>query len=114
MLRIIINLIITALLVMLLANFLPGVSVDGFWTSMTVVVVLTLLNLFLKPILQILTISITLFTFGLFLFVINAFVVWLCSVLVTGFNIESFWYALLFSLVLSIVQTLIGGLKSDV
>lgn len=114
MLRIIINLIITALLVMLLANFLPGVSVDGFWTSMTVVVVLTLLNLFLKPILQILTISITLFTFGLFLFVINAFVVWFCSVLVTGFIIESFWYALLFSLVLSIVQTLIGGLKSDV
>ena len=114
MLRILMNLVITALVVLLLANFLPGVEINGFWTSMTVVVVLTLLNLFVKPILQIVTISLTIFTLGLFLFVINAFIVWLCSVLVSGFHIENFWFALLFSLVLSVVQSLIWGYDGKV
>lgn len=110
MLRVLINIVVTALVVMLLANFLPGVDINGFWTSMTVVVVLTLLNLFVKPILQIITISITIFTLGVFLFVINAFIVWLCSVLVSGFYIENFWFALLFSLVLSVVQSIAQSL----
>src|SRR5690554_7559184 len=80
--RILINLIVTALIVFLLSNFLPGVSVDGFGASVIVVIVMAILNIFVKPILQIISIPITILTLGLFLFVINAFIIWLCSVLV--------------------------------
>lgn len=111
--RIIVNLLITALLVFLLANFLPGVSVDGYGSSIIVVIVLTLLNIFIKPILQIISIPVTILTLGLFLFVINALIIWMCSGLVSGFHIDGFWYALLFSLVLSIVQSIVGGLMSN-
>lgn len=111
--RIIVNLLITALLVFLLANFLPGVSVDGYGSSIIVVIVLTLLNIFIKPILQIISIPVTILTLGLFLFVINALIIWMCSGLVSGFHIDGFWYALLFSLVLSIVQSIVGGLLSN-
>ena len=111
--RIIVNLLVTALLVFLLANFLPGVSVDGYGSSIIVVIVLTLLNIFIKPILQIISIPVTILTLGLFLFVINALIIWMCSGLVSGFHIDGFWYALLFSLVLSIVQSVVGGLLSN-
>lgn len=111
--RIIVNLLVTALLVFLLANFLPGVSVDGYGSSIIVVIVLTLLNIFIKPILQIISIPVTILTLGLFLFVINALIIWMCSGLVSGFHIDGFWYALLFSLVLSIVQSIVGGLLSN-
>lgn len=111
--RIIVNLLVTALLVFLLANFLPGVSVDGYGSSIVVVIVLTLLNIFIKPILQIISIPVTILTLGLFLFVINALIIWMCSGLVSGFHIDGFWYALLFSLVLSIVQSIVGGLMSN-
>ncbi|HLT65495.1 MAG TPA: phage holin family protein [Flavobacterium sp.] len=111
--RIIVNLLVTALLVFLLANFLPGVSVDGYGSSIIVVIVLTLLNIFIKPILQIISIPVTILTLGLFLFVINALIIWMCSGLVSGFHIDGFWYALLFSLVLSIVQSIVGGLMSN-
>lgn len=111
--RIIVNLLVTALLVFLLANFLPGVSVDGYGSSIIVVIVLTLLNIFIKPILQIISILVTILTLGLFLFVINALIIWMCSGLVSGFHIDGFWYALLFSLVLSIVQSIVGGLLSN-
>lgn len=111
--RILINLIVTAFIVFLLSNFLPGVSVDGFGASVVVVIVMTILNIFVKPILQIISIPITILTLGLFLFVINAFIIWLCSVLVGGFHVESFWSALLFSLVLSIVQSIMGGVMTN-
>lgn len=111
--RILINLIVTALIVFLLSNFLPGVSVDGIGSSIVVVIVMAILNIFVKPILQIISIPITILTLGLFLFVINAFIIWLCSVLVSGFHVESFWSALLFSLVLSIIQSIIGGIMTN-
>src|SRR5690606_10027236 len=111
--RILINLIVTALIVFLLSNFLPGVSVDGIGSSIVVVIVMTILNIFVKPILQIISITITILTLGLFLIVINAFSIWLCSILVGVFHVESFWWALLISLVLSIVQSIIGGVMTN-
>lgn len=110
--RWIIDLLVTALIVLLLSRFLPGVSVDGYGASIVVVIVLSLLNIFVKPILKIISIPITIATLGLFLFVINALIVWMCSGLVSGFHIEGFWSALLFSLVLSIIQSIVGGLLS--
>lgn len=110
MIKFIINLLITALVVYGLANVLPGVSVESYTTSLWVVFVLVLLNLIVKPLLQILSFPITILTMGLFLFVINAVIIMLCDFFVNGFNVESFWYALLFSLVLSLVESIIGGL----
>ncbi len=111
--RILINLIVTALIVFLLSKFLPGVSVDGFGSSIIVVIVLAVLNFLVKPILQIISIPITILTLGLFLFVINALIILLCSKLVGGFHVDGFFPALLFSLVLSIIQSIVGGLMTD-
>lgn len=111
--KILINLLVTALIVFLLSNFLPGVSVDGFGSSIIVVIVLAVLNFLVKPILQIISIPITILTLGLFLFVINALIILLCSKMVSGFHVDGFWSALLFSLVLSIVQSIVGSLTAN-
>lgn len=111
--KILINLLVTALIVFLLSNYLPGVSVDGFGSSIIVVIVLAVLNFLVKPILQIISIPITILTLGLFLFVINALIILLCSKMVSGFHVDGFWSALLFSLVLSIVQSIVGSLTAN-
>ena len=103
----IVRLLVTAILVILIANFMEGVSVDSFATSIVVAIVLGLLNLFVKPILVLFTLPVTLVTFGLFLLVINALLIMLCNNLVNGFSVANFWYALLFSILLSLGQTLV-------
>ncbi len=111
--RFVINLLVSAAVIFGLAYFLPGVTVDSFTTSLWVVVALVLLNLIVKPILQILSFPITVLTLGLFLFVINALIIMLCDYFVNGFEVENFWYALLFSLVLSLVQSIFGGIGQN-
>lgn len=111
--NLILRLIVTALLVMLLSYFLPGVEVAGFGTALIVAVVLGLLNVFVKPILVLFTLPVTLITFGLFLLVINALVIILCDYIVGGFEVSSFLTALVFSLILSIVQSLVFSSAKD-
>ena|SRR5690554_908698 len=101
----IIRVLLTAIVVYILSNFLPGVVVDGFMSAIIVSVVLALLNIFVKPVLVFLTLPATLISFGLFLLVINAFVILICEYLVSGFHVSSFWTALLFSLILSLMQS---------
>jgi putative membrane protein len=108
-----INLFFTTIFVLLLANFLPGVRVNSFATALLVAAVLGLLNIFVKPILILFTLPATIFTLGLFLLVINAIIVMLCAELVKGFTLDSFWAALLFSLVLSFCQSLVAGVSAD-
>ena len=67
-----VRILVTAFIVLLLANFLGGVYVDGFGTSIIVAIVLGLLNLIVKPLMVLFTLPVTLLTLGLFLFVINA------------------------------------------
>ncbi|HEU0137209.1 MAG TPA: phage holin family protein [Flavobacterium sp.] len=105
--NLILRVLLTALLVMLIAHFMPGVSVDSFGTSVIVAIVLALLNLFVKPILVLFTLPVTIVTLGLFLLVINAVVILLCDFIVGGFDVSSFWWALLFSIILSVFQSLI-------
>lgn len=104
--NIIIRILVTAMLVMIIAYFMPGVTVDGFMTAIFVAIVLGLLNIFVKPILILFTLPVTIITLGLFLLVVNAVIIMLCSELVSGFNIGSFLTAFLFSLVLSILQSI--------
>lgn len=105
-----VNLIVNAIAVIISAYILPGVKVDGFITALIVAVVLGAVNMFLKPILLLLTLPINILTLGLFTFVINAALVLLVSNLVPGFKVEGFLYALLFSLVLSIISSFLYSL----
>jgi putative membrane protein len=84
---------------------LSGVHLQSFVTALVLAIVLGLLNLIVKPILIILTLPITLFTFGLFLFVINALIILLAAKFVNGFRVDGFWWALLFSLLLSVLTS---------
>ncbi|MEH6537956.1 MAG: phage holin family protein [Psychroserpens sp.] len=104
--NLIIRLLITAGIVVLLSHFLTGVAVSGFTAALIVAAVLALLNAILKPILIILTIPITIMTLGLFLFVINACIILLADRFIDGFAVDGFWTALLFSILLSISQSI--------
>jgi putative membrane protein len=104
--NLIIKIVITAILVMGIAHGMPGVHVASFGTALIVAVVLGLLNIFIKPILVLLTLPATIFTLGLFLLVINAVIILLCANIVGGFRVDSFWTALLFSIILSFLQSI--------
>ncbi len=98
-----IKVLVSTIAVVITAYLLGGVTVPDFTTALVVAFVLGVLNMVLKPILIILTIPVTIFSLGLFLLVINAFIIQLTGVIVRGFVVESFWWALLFSIILSIV-----------
>lgn len=104
MMRFFLNLLIGGLAVFVSAYILPGVRVDSFLTALIVAVVLGAANAFIKPLLVFLTLPVTVLTLGLFIFVINALLVLLVARLVPGFVVDSFWTALLFSLVLSAIS----------
>lgn len=98
------NWLINAFAIMIAAYLVPGVHVASIWTALIVALVLGVLNILVKPILIILTLPITVITFGLFLLVINAVLAIMVSHLVPGFTVDSFEYALIFSLVVSLVN----------
>jgi putative membrane protein len=107
-----IRIIVSAISIVITAYLLPGIHVKDLLTSLIVALVLALLNGFLKPVLIILTIPVTILTMGLFLLVINALMIMLASNLVSGFQVDGFWWALLFSIILSLISSLLGiGLK---
>lgn len=110
---IIISWLVYALAIGISAYFLPGISVDGVTTALIVAVVLGLINAILKPILTILTLPINILTLGLFSLVINALLVLLAAQVVPGFAVDGFWWAMLFALVLSIVNGILGSLIKD-
>ena len=110
----IIKLLLTALAVFLLANFLGGVSVDGYGSAIIVAIILAVLNLFVKPILVIFTLPITILTLGLFLLVVNALIILLADKLIGGFSVDGIWTAIIFSVLLSILQSILhSALKED-
>ena len=105
--NILVRILITAVLVLVIAKFLPGVTVNSFSTSIIVAIVLALLNLIVKPILVILTLPVTILTLGLFLLIINGLMIVLCTKIVDGFAVHSFFTAFLFSIILSLSQSII-------
>lgn len=111
--NLLIKILITSGLVLLIANFMPGVHVAGFTTALIVAMVLGLLNIFIKPIIVIFTFPVTILTLGLFLLVINAIIILLCANIVGGFAIDSFWTALFFSIVLSLLQSIMNGILGE-
>lgn len=107
------RILLSALAVVILAKILPHVSVDTYFTAIIVAIVLSLLNFLVKPILIILTLPVTIVTFGLFLLVINAIIILLADKLIDGFMVDGLWWALLFSLLLSLLQSLLFSLLKD-
>lgn len=84
---------------------LPGITVDSFTTTLIVAIGLGFINMVIRPILLILTLPLNIITLGLFTFVINALMVLLAGEFIPGFHVENFWWALLFSLVVSVINS---------
>ncbi len=102
--RILINWLITTAAILITAYLLPGVTVRSLTAALVTALVLGLINAFIRPILILLTLPLTILTLGLFTFVLNALLVLVTSAVVPGFDVRSFWWALLFSLVFSVVS----------
>lgn len=103
--------IVSALAILVASYILPGVVLEGLFPAFVLAVVLGLINATLKPILIVLTLPINILSLGLFTLVINGFLILLAAKIVPGFSVNGFWWAILFSLVLSLVSGALSGLK---
>jgi putative membrane protein len=92
-----------------LAYILPGVEIKDVWSAVLVAIVLSVLDFFVKPLFILFTLPATIFTLGLFLFVINACIIMIDDHFVHGFSVDTFWHALLFSALLSFFNALVNG-----
>lgn len=108
--RLILYLLVNGFAVFIASKILAGVRVDSFVTAVIVAVVLGVVNTFIKPVLLLLTLPLNIITLGLFTFVINALLVLLVASIVPGFSVGSFWWALAFSLVVSLVSSFLSNL----
>ncbi len=106
----IVNLLLSGIAVFVSAYIIPGVNVDGFVAAIVVAVVLGLVNMFIRPLVSFLTLPVNVLTLGLFSFVITALMVMLTAMIVPGFTVDSFWAALIFGVVLSLVTGLLFAL----
>lgn len=112
--NLILRLLLNAVAVFALANILTGVDVDDYVSAIIVALVLSVLNLFVKPLLVIFTLPVTILTLGLFLLVINGLIIMLADKFIEGFSVDNIWWAILFSILLSILQSLLQSfLKKD-
>jgi putative membrane protein len=100
--------LVSALAVVIAAYLLPGVTVSSFGSALVVAVVLGLVNAVVKPVLVFLTLPISILTLGLFTLVIDALLIMLVSALVPGFKVAGFWWAVAFSIVLTIVAGILS------
>lgn len=105
--KLVLNWLIYAVAIIITSFLLPGVVVSGFLVALVVAVVIGGVNAFVKPFFVLLTLPLTFLTFGLFLFVINALLIMFAAWIVPGFQVAGFWWALLFSVVLSIVNSVL-------
>lgn len=108
--KLIIRILVTVLALLAISNLDLGINVDGFYPALIAILLLSILNALVRPILFILTLPITILSLGLFIFVINASLFYFVASFVEGFSVTSFWAALLGSVLLSLVSTTINRL----
>ncbi len=108
-----IRVLANALAILAAAYLLPGIEVSGGMAVLAAGLVLALINAVVRPILLLLTLPVTLVTLGLFLFVLNAFCLWLTSWLVKGFEVHGFWPAVFGAMFVSVVSWLVNAFLSD-
>lgn len=109
----IIRLLITAIVAYLLTKILPGVHFEGFSTAIIFAIVLGVLNVIVKPILSLFGLPLTIITLGFFALVINALIILLADYFIDNMEIDGFWWAFLFSILLSIITSLANSMFSD-
>ncbi len=108
--KFILKIIISSLAIFFAAYILPGVQVENYFVALILAFVLSFLNNFVKPLLILFTIPVTIFTLGLFLLAINAFIILFADYIVDGFYVRSFWWALIFSILVSLLTSILDGL----
>jgi len=107
--KLILRWLLLAAALLLVANVYPGVSVTSFGSALVAALVLGLLNTLVRPLLVLLTLPLTLITFGLFLLVINALMLMLVAKLVDGFKVDGFWTALWASMFIALLSLVLGA-----
>ncbi len=110
MMPILLAILINTLAVWVTGYILPGIHMHSFWTSLVVAVVLGVVNAILRPIIFILTLPINILTLGLFSFVIMGLLVYLVSAIVPGFTVDNFGWAILFALIVSLINWFLWSL----
>jgi putative membrane protein len=109
--KLIFNWLVQAVAIVIAAYILPGVTVENFLAALVLAVVLGAINTFIKPVLIVLTLPLTIVTLGIFILVLNALLIMLASAIVPGFAIAGFWSAFLFAIVLSLVSAFLHSLE---
>lgn len=104
----VLQLLLTALAAFLAAKLTPGVTITSYWSAILLALVLGLLDVFVKPFLEFISIPVTVLTLGLFMLVINAVIILLASWLLSSFQVSGFWTAMLYSVIFSIVSWILG------
>ena len=102
--KIILRVLIGALALLITANVVPGITVDGVYVAIITAIILGILNLVVRPVLILLTLPITLLTLGLFTFIINAGLFWFAATFIDGFSVDGFLAALLGSILTSVLS----------
>ncbi len=105
--------LVATICVAIAAYILPGVRIDGIIAAIVVALVLGFINGFIRPFIIVLTLPLNIVTLGLFTFVVNALLVEFTSLITPGFYVQNFWWALLFSLVMSVLGWLFGLTRRD-
>ncbi|WP_419870438.1 phage holin family protein [Chryseobacterium sp. CT-SW4] len=111
--NLIIRLLITAVVAFLLTKILPGVHFEGFSTAIIFAIVLGILNIFVRPILAFFGLPLTILTLGFFSLVINAAIILLAEYFIKGMVVDGFWWAFIFSILLSICTSLVSSFFAD-
>ncbi len=111
MILLIVKWVLFALTIMFTAWLVPGIEVDGFKSALLVVVIMALINIFIKPLVVILTLPINFLTLGLFIFVINALLLLLLAKVAPGFEVDGFLSAFLGSIIISFLGALISSIE---
>ena len=101
------TLLVNSIVIFLGSYLLRGVNLKNYWTALGVAIVLSILNLMIRPFIVLLTLSLNILTLGLFTLVINAWILMLADKLIDGFKIDGFWWAVFFGIFISILNSVL-------
>ncbi|KKU79347.1 MAG: hypothetical protein UY04_C0011G0013 [Parcubacteria group bacterium GW2011_GWA2_47_7] len=110
MITLFIKLLVNALAIFLVGNFIQGIHVPDYVTALWAAVLLGILNVTIRPVLKLLSLPITILTLGLFAFVVNGFTFWLAAKFINGFAVDSFWWAVIGAFIVSVISTILNRL----
>lgn len=105
--KFLLKILITTVNAFVLAYILPGIVIPDIFTAVVLAIILAILDATIKPLLIVLTFPVTILTLGMFLFVINACIILTAEYFIDGFNVDGFWYAVLFSMLLSFFNSFV-------